>query len=590
MNDINFQNNLDIQEKSLADYLDAIKRRKVQLFFVFISVLIISLIVTFILPTIYKSSAIILIEQQEIPQDLVRTTVTSYADQRIQIISQRVMTTLNLKGMIDKYDLYPEERKTDPMEVVIKEMRENISLEMISADVVDPLTGRAAQATIAFSLSYKNESPTLAQKVANELVSLFLNENLKNRTETAEDANVFLQLETKKLSEQVSNLENKIAAFKERHADSLPDMVSLNLDFMDRQERELTEVTRQIRALEERKIYLTSELSQLNPVLGSFSETGERILGSKDRLKILESELVSLEARYSEQHPDVIKLKKEISALEKEAGSNSSKSEIAIRLKQARADLATMRDKYSNEHPDIKKAERVVKSLEDELINSKNDSIIKSPDEEPDNPAYIQLQAQLEAVDTEMKSFKEKEIELRDRIDDYERRLTSSPQVEREYRSLLREYENKVLSFKEVKAKQMQAELAQTLESEKKGERFTLIEPPLRPEEPASPNRLSLALLGFVLSFAAGFVSVIVVEGLDSGIYGRRGVQAVLGQAPLSVIPYIETDVERRRRYRNYIFIITAIMMLFIISLLVFHFYIKPLDVTWFIISRKLGL
>src|SRR5258707_4679758 len=139
-----------------------------------------------LLPATYRSTATILIEQQEIPQELVRSAVTSFADQRVQVISQRVMTTQNLLGLIERYDLYPEMRLTQPREVLLLKMRGDIALKMISADVIDPRSGRPTQATIAFSVSYKNHSPELALKVANDLTSLYLNENLSSHTPLVE--------------------------------------------------------------------------------------------------------------------------------------------------------------------------------------------------------------------------------------------------------------------------------------------------------------------------------------------------------------------------------------------------------------------
>ncbi|MCG8326023.1 MAG: sugar transporter, partial [Thiotrichales bacterium] len=359
-------NEYRIHEKTLDDYLASFARRKMQFALIFLVSIVIVVSVTLLWPPSYKSSAIILIEQQEIPQDLVRSTVTSYADQRVQVISQRVMTTTNMKAIIDKYDLYAQARQHETMENVLEQMRNDINLNMISADVFDPRTGRAAKATIAFSLAYENQSPRLAQSVANELVSLFLNENLKNRTEMAEEATEFLQDEVEKLSDKVSELEIRLADFKEQNSGSLPEMKDLNIELMDRQERELSEVRRQIRSLEERKIYLQSELSQLSPNLDAFSETGERILGPRDRLKVLETRYLTLSSRYSSDHPDVVSLKKELEALQNEVGGNRGKKEVALRLKEARTELATLQEKYSDDHPDVKKLTRQVSSLEND--------------------------------------------------------------------------------------------------------------------------------------------------------------------------------------------------------------------------------
>ena len=147
-------------------------------------------------PPTYRAAATILIEQQEIPQDLVRSAISSFADERVQIISQRVMTTQNLMSLIDRYNLYPDIRESKPREVLLQKMRSDIALKMVSADVIDPRSGRPTQATIAFTVSYQNRSPDLTLKVANELTTLYLNENLTSRTQMAEQTTAFFAEET----------------------------------------------------------------------------------------------------------------------------------------------------------------------------------------------------------------------------------------------------------------------------------------------------------------------------------------------------------------------------------------------------------
>ena len=154
------------QVKTLRDYLDVLRRYRSAGLIVALSALLITVVIAMVWPSVYRSSATILIEQQEIPKDLVRSTVSTYADQRIQIIKQRVMTRTNLAEIIKKYDLYPKQRRRDPMETVIEDMRDDIQINTVSADVVDPLNGRPTQATIAFTLAYENESPQLAHQAA----------------------------------------------------------------------------------------------------------------------------------------------------------------------------------------------------------------------------------------------------------------------------------------------------------------------------------------------------------------------------------------------------------------------------------------
>jgi len=576
-------------EKSLGDYLAILRRRKGSLLGALGAILLATIGVAFGLPAIYRSSATILIEQQEVPEELVRSTITSYADQRIQTISQRVMTTSNLMGVVNKYNLYSEVRKKQPMEVVLEKMRDDIQLETINADVVNPRTMQSTKATIAFTLSYESKSPTLAQQVANELVSLYLNENLKSRTATAAETSTFLTEEAKKLSARVAELETKLADFKEKNVGKLPELSQINLELMNRTEDELRETERQIRSTEERRIYLESELAQMSPHDELYTEEGKRILGPADRLKVLKTEYLSLSARYGDTHPDVVRMRKEIKALERETRPTDPRGEIELQLKKLRADLATARERYTKEHPDVKKLTRSVSDLEAELSKAPAKVFTKKDDSDPDNPAYIQLQAQVKAADTELTTLRSKAQSLKDKIASFEEKLVQAPEVERVYKALTRDYENALAKYQEVTAKQMEAQMAQSLESERKGEKFTLIEPPLLPEEPAKPNRLAILFLGVVFSFAGGIGTAAVGESLDSTVRGRKGVFELLGAPPLATIPYIKTAEDLQRKRKKLWLITSMVLSGIIAAITLVHLFIIPLDVLWFAALRKLG-
>lgn len=575
------------QEKSLSEYIDVFKRRKLQLLLTSLIVLVIGLLVTLLLPAYYKSQATILIEQQDIPQDLVRTTVTGYANQRVQMISQRVMTTTNLSQIIQKYNLYTEEREDDPLEVILEEMREDIALNMINADVVDPKTGRAAKATIAFSLGYENSSASLAQKVANELVSLFLNENLKDRTESAMEATNFLTDEASRLNKELNTMENALATFKEENAESLPELSDLNQQFMQRTESDIERIQLQIQNLKERRIYLQSELSQQDP--NDDPTPNQRFLSPSERLEALETEYISLSSKYSPDHPDVVSTKREIAALEMEVGTTKTKSEVAVDLADAKADLATLKEKYSDDHPDVKRQIRVVDSLQESYNNAPRVKQARAG-EAPDNPIYVQLKSEVDATALEMNSLIQRESDLRVKLQNYEDRITKAPQVEREYRLLLRNYENALAKYQEIKAKEMEAQVAQSLESENKSERLTLIEPPLLPQKPAKPNRLALGLLSVILCLVAGFGLVILLDALDDNVYGRKGVERLLGTAPLAIVPYIETSTEKSGRYIKYVILVAIVLATILIALFLFNQFVKPLDVLWYSLGRRIGL
>lgn len=270
----------------IREYIAAARYRRGWLIATFALALLAFAALAILLPPRYRSAGTILIEQQEMPQELVRSTVTSYADERVQVISKRVMTTETMLNIIRRYDLYASERAKDSRETLLGRMRKDIGLKMISADVIDPRSGRPTSATIAFEVSYMSSSPDLAAKVANELTTLYLNENLNNRTQLARDAASFLESEGDTLSRRIADLESKLAQFKDKNMQKLPELTQLNMSLLDRTDQQLrADETRQS-SLEQQRMFLEAQLAQLKPNSTVFSDTGERIVSSADRLKM----------------------------------------------------------------------------------------------------------------------------------------------------------------------------------------------------------------------------------------------------------------------------------------------------------------
>ena len=574
---------MEEQTKEIQDYLVTIRKRKAGILVIAIIVLTISAAVAFLLPPVYKSSATILIEQQEIPQELVMSTVTSYAAERIQTIEARVMSRANLMEIVEKHNLYEDERKLETTEEIIERMQNDVGLSILSAEVVDPRTGRPSEATIAFSLSFEGENPDKVQRVASELTSLYLNENLKNRTRKAEDTSVFFQQETERLSSLISELEHKLAVFKEQNADMLPELQELNLQMLQRKETEIANIEARLNTLEEKRFYLSGQLAQIDP-------GNPAVPGAVQRLKLLEAEYASARARYSSDHPDVQKLKREVDSLRQEVGGPGSSEAIAEQIVELRAELAQAKEKYTPEHPDVMQLEEKIATLNNELdrVQSRpEDSYYKN---KPDNPAYITLQAQLAGVESEMKSAVQQRQKMVADIEELEASMLKAPQVEREYRGLTRDYENAVAEYRETKAKQARADVARQLESEKKGERFTLIDPPALPEEPVSPNRPAILFLGFVFSLGSGLGFAFVADAISGAVRGVRSVQMMLGAAPLAVIPYQMNmaDIHKRKRLQKRTILVGVAAIT--AALLLIHFFISPLDVLWFRILRKVEI
>ncbi len=577
---------MDNNSQAFVDYVAILQRRKWQFITPVAILAILSLLVAFLIPPTYKSSATILIERQEIPVDLVRTTVTTYADQRIQVISQRVMTTSNLSGLIERYDLYQDLRRKESINSAVEAMRKRIKLDMISADVLDPQSGRAQEATIAFSLSFEDRSPTIAQKITSDLLSLFLNENLERRAAAANEATNFLQTEASRLGNDISTLEARLATFKEENNDNLPDLLALNRELMTRTEDRVRENTQSIRTLEQQALYLQSQLAQLDPTVSGHagSQAGSSL---DDHLEELQTRYARIKERYSPDHPDRIQLEKEIASLQQQAGG-SSVAAIQFRLDDLNSELASLRKKYSDDYPDVISLKRSIADTEAKLESTRKR--MRGPGgfrEAANNPAYVEVRVKLEAAQMELESLQQTRKQLDEELRTYEKRIAAAPKIEQEYRALTRDYENAMAKYQEVREKSLQAELAQSLEQERKGERFSLLEPPLVPEKPFKPNRIAILVLGFVLAGASGIGNLALREGLDKDLYGSRAIQSATRIPVLAAVPYIETADDRRARRTRIRTLIAVSVGAAILMLVIVHLAVAPLDVLWFMIMRR---
>ena len=571
----------------LDELIQIIRRRIKPALIAMFVVLVLSVAYAILAAPTYRSESTILIEQQEIPQDLVRSTVTSFADQRIQMIIQRVMTYSKLAVLIKKYDLYAEEREKEPLESIIEQMRDDIHHRMISADVVDPRSGRPIEATIAFNIGYESNSPKTAQLVANELTSLFLSENIKTRQEMADDAESFLSDEVKRLEQKSRELEAKLADFKELNLRKLPEMTSLNMSLMDRTEREYFDLSRQIQALEERRVFLESSLAQQDPN-SSVVGAGEQLaLTPAARARLLQNQYISSLAMYSESHPDVIRLKRELENLVGDGDFPNESAFIEKQLELYEADLATVRNKYGNEHPDVRRLESVIAAFSAKLKKLPADNHTDIRD--ADNPSYVQLATSLKSVDVDLSHLKASRAKLKEKLDELEASILEAPTVEREYKSLSRDYENTTRKYQELKAKQLEAGLAKSLEDESKGERFTLIEPPLMPEKPIRPNRMLIVLAGIILALATAVGMLFVLEKLDRTFRSASSVSRYLGRAPLVVVPHIVSIGEAKAVKRGRLFLAGGLVVAFMMLATAIHLAWMPLDVLWYAALRKFG-
>lgn len=531
--------------KSLQDYIGMFKRRKFSLLMPSAITFVLAAILAFGLPATYESQATILIEEQEIPQDFVRTTITTFADQQVQVISQRVLTVKNIADIVYKFNLYDQDDPNSrlPRTELATLFRENMSMELVSADVIDPRSGRPTQATIAFTLAFRDEARATAQKVTDELVTLFLNENLRNRNDQAASTEIFLSIEAERLNNELLNLEQSLADFKTTNKGSLPAQYQFNLAIIERTHREISDVNLRIQELSKNRLALAAQLSQTSSSAPTVLPSGEVVLSDLDRLKVLESDLQRISALYLDNHPDVIRLNRVISVLK-----NST----------ATAGKSTSTD--ATENP------------------------------QAGNPAYVLLNTQLSSTEYEMQSLAKKLIELQAKIGQYEILVKRAPNVEKNYQPLLRDYDNTKVKYQDIRSKQREAAVSKNLEQKQKGERFILIEPPALPIDPVSPNRTAILLLGLVLAAGAGVGFTVLREAMDVAVHGVRELTAIMGSPPLVSIPYITNVFDIKKSQRGWQISLTVAVATVIGLAIYLHFFFKPLDVLYYVVLNKLGL
>jgi len=588
---------LEPQGLSLPEYVGIAKRRlRPMLIAVAAGILTAMMLATF-WPASYRSTATILIEQQELPSDLVRSTVTSFADERVQMISQRVMTTETLLGIIRRYDLYPRERSRETRDQLIKRMRADIDVKMISADVVDPRSGAPTKATIAFTVSFADRSADEAAKVANELTTLFLNDNVEQRTQLADGAASFLQAQVTQVSQHLGQVESELSAFEGKHFDSLPDLTQLNMQLINSTQQELQETESRESSLEQQEVFLQAQLAQLKPDSAVYDDSGERVFSTPDRLKMLRSQLAADRAAYGSAYPDIERLSHEIAGLEATEKDPTDINDLRRSLEDAQSRLAAIEKRYGPAYPDRVRLEREVKSYQQDLDAAAKAAASKSPavaaagPTDADNPAYIQIRAQLNATRDDLTATQTREAKLQADLDKYQNRVTQTPKIQKHYQELTQDYEVSKTTYENLRARLAEAEIGKNLEIDRKGERFTLIEPPLVPEEPASPNRPLVLVLGVVLSLLIAVGIAALLEALDATVRGRRDlVSLVAGVAPLAIIPDITLEPSLAQIWIRRATVTGVCLAVVIVAGLAVNFLYEPLDVLWFVILRHIGL
>ena len=536
---------MELESTGLQDYFALLRRRRANMFVVFASLSIVVVFGTLFLDDQYRSTATIAIERPEIPENMVRTTVTHYdTDLRIDRIRDSVLAGPIVEAWIREFNLYQNVVSDISIGAAVTEFRSDV--EIITIQAREDVAVKNQGETIAFDLSYYGETPIKAVAIANKLANRFLEENRGSRNRSVEETVAFFARDANRLAKEIEDAEEKLADFKERHAGALPESRIINTQMLDRRELELDDVEREIRDLREARQILETELSKESPNAPIFTSTGETILAGPDRLRLLQQQFVELSSKYGPGHPDVVRTRREIELL---SGANFSNESVSIRqeLEITRREYAAARQRYTADHPDVRTLANKIGILEDQLATVDSEPRVES-NTRPDNPAYISLLVQIEATDVDILALRQRARSLRQRISRYESLLLEAPQVEREYLSIQREYDQAIQEFNEVREKQTDAQQARDLEISEKGERYVLQRTPSEPTSAAFPNRMAIIILGLIFAAACALGAVVISEALDARVRSIRDLKGITGIPPIAIIPVLETQAEIRKR------------------------------------------
>lgn len=359
-----------------------------------------------------------------------------------------------------------------------------------SLQKVDPVTLAPMVISSAFSIYYTNPDPKIAKQVTEEVAQLFLTYNRETRVAAARDAYNFLKVRATQLDEHIKDLEQRISVFKSKFGDASPDARARNESSIDRAQRDLEMAESQIRISEQQESLLKLQLTQISPNIVSGRGTD-----SYTQLGKLRAELAEAEQKYTPDHPDIRRLR---AAIERAAAE--------------------------------------VKSNGGHVVNA-------------DNPEYLRVQSELESVQRSLAATRASVSRSRMQISEYEDRIAKTPGVERDFSQMAREQEIAQKEYQEIQSKLRDAEIAQTLESQAMGERYTLIRNPSFPTKPASPNRMGLVLLGLVLGAGLAVGMVALRESSDPSVRSMSDVTDISSLRVIGAIPRLATEADRRRHW-----------------------------------------
>lgn len=515
------------EQYTMKDYVNAFRRRSRIFFGIFALVLAIAAAFAFVPPDTYRATAEMRIDLEGPNVELLEPVVmTNYADQYVKMLQQKVITNDNLREWLRESNAYPYERDAGEGELIGR-LRNDIRVNMVYTPVMDENSGKEVNLITGFTTSFVGRDPQAAESIANSVAAAFLAEDRATRMASAETASSFLREQIELKRDEIAGIESEIATFKEQNAGTLPELMVLNMTALERTERDLEAAQREIRTLEQDRLFRDAQLQELRQKAGAGAN-----------LAALEAEYHRAVSLYGPDHPDVVRIKRQVAAL---TGGASGEGTPAIA--RVEAELASARERYSDEHPDVIRLKR---ELEELRAGGPFSGDTSSAD-----PLYLQLRAQVNAIDTNIESLRQRVEELREERAKLQDRIAGTPQVERQYQALQRELETATLAYDNLRERLSQAQQTQSFESGERGARLQQVRTADAPGEPTGPPRMAILILGMFAAVSLGSGGAFLVEFTDNTIRGSKDIRAVLHTHAIAAVPIVQNSVYRAQRRRQ---------------------------------------
>lgn len=530
----------------LADYLSAIKRRRMLLASIALPIIAISAALALGLPNIYSSSGLFTFTYATVPgdmpasanADLIMRQQEQYRDAYVDSLTRTVVTGHTVAQLIKAVPgvVPPGVAPADADGYVAR----RISVLPVRTPVLDPQTGRNREIITAFSVSYDSRNPQVAASAAQWLTRAFLLGSRRDPLRRAKAAEAFYDKQVMLYRRRIAATEARLATFKAKNYEQLPGLTDINMNILQTTQRDLDNVTQQVEALRQNRVFLQQQL-----------DAAKNAGDDQGLLAQLQSEYNKKLATYDPDYPDMIALRQQIDALKEGGGAINSLS-LPAQLRAEEQLLAQSKLRYTSDFPDVQRIERQIKILKTRIAHGE-----KYAGNASGSPAVIQLETQLNANETQTKGLERQQAQLQTQIARLSGHMEATPEVERKYNSLTMNLQLAQTQYNQLLQNQMDAQLTSQAIASGRSDKIRIVEHPGVPGAPAKPKRVAIAIVGLMLAILLSLTMVVIAESLDQNVRGSRDVRSVLAVSPLGVIPQIEDSASARRR-RWHVAVLTA--------------------------------